>query len=531
MYIANLELENIRSFKKLNIDLSRHINLITGPNNSGKSTIIKSIYKLQEISSLTENDIRTAENNASILYRFESVSDSDFEFLTKRSRINYSGNGYPVHITFEFNPHSVAAKYIGSEGRPLSLDELRTGGFFTERGQFHPLPKKENESNFIYPFFAKRKTNYYSSQGGFEETYAITEDLRNLPSRIQKISNPSHPRNKEFQEYCNDILGFSIGVIPFRGKENTVGIFAKDDSPISIESMGEGVVNIVGLITILLTFDNKLFLIEELENDIHPEALKKLLNLIIEKAEHNQFIISTHSNIVLKYLGSLPETKIFYTEWKPFEEQNRYGYNIPTSSIEEVENNSEERLKVLSRLGYDLFDYDIFKAYLILEESTAERIIRDFIIPVFTPEIKNKIRTIAAQGTSDVQPKFNDLLRLFMYVHRSQIYKDKAWVICDGDPTGVSTITELKKKFESWDETHFLNFKESDFEKYYPKRFNTDVDEIILMKNGKPKQEAKKNLLEKVLHFISEQQNEAIDEFSKSASEVIEKLKSIASLI
>ena len=41
--------------------------------------------------------------------------------------------------------------------------------------------------------------------------------------------------------------------------------------------MGEGVANIVGLLVDLCLAENKLFLIEEPENDIHPKALKGLL--------------------------------------------------------------------------------------------------------------------------------------------------------------------------------------------------------------------------------------------------------------
>ena len=51
--------------------------------------------------------------------------------------------------------------------------------------------------------------------------------------------------------------------------------------------MGEGVTNILGLITDLCVAENNIFLIEEPENDIHPKALKALLDLIASKADAN----------------------------------------------------------------------------------------------------------------------------------------------------------------------------------------------------------------------------------------------------
>jgi len=63
--------------------------------------------------------------------------------------------------------------------------------------------------------------------------------------------------------------------------------------------MGEGLANIVALLSELAVNSGKLFLIEMPENDLHPQALKALLDLILESSKRNQFIISTHSNIVV----------------------------------------------------------------------------------------------------------------------------------------------------------------------------------------------------------------------------------------
>jgi hypothetical protein len=100
------------------------------------------------------------------------------------------------------------------------------------------------------------------------------------------------------------------------------------------------------LIIYLATAKNKLFLIEELENDIHPEALKQLLELIIEKSDGNQFIITTHSNIVMKYLGACEETKILQVTM----ELNKDG--IPTSSVKDIKTSN---LFPVITLGYTQF--------------------------------------------------------------------------------------------------------------------------------------------------------------------------------
>jgi DNA repair exonuclease SbcCD ATPase subunit len=40
MWVSKLELTNIRSFEKADIVLSKGINILVGPNNAGKSTLL-----------------------------------------------------------------------------------------------------------------------------------------------------------------------------------------------------------------------------------------------------------------------------------------------------------------------------------------------------------------------------------------------------------------------------------------------------------------------------------------------------------
>jgi hypothetical protein len=312
---------------------------------------------------------------------------------------------------------------------------------------------------------------------------------------------------------------------------NEPGIYTTTSSMIPLRSMGDGVANIVGFIVILLTENNKLFLVEELENDIHPKALKKLLNLIIEKSVNNQFVISTHSNIVLKYLGAVPESKIFYIDWKPHVEINGIQENIPTSTIKEIENKPENRMEILDRLGYDFLDFELFNSYLILEESSAEYLIRDFLIPNFVPSLYGKIKTIAAKGVQDLVPRVQDFNRLFVFLHLTPIYYKKAWVIADGDASGLKCINELQKVFKTWPKNHFLNLSKNNIEEYYPNIFQEKVKTALEIEHGPKKQEAKTALLKEVMQWALTNREDAIKEFENSAIEIIEILREINKIL
>jgi hypothetical protein len=290
--------------------------------------------------------------------------------------------------------------------------------------------------------------------------------------------------------------------------------------------MGEGVPNILGLITDLCIAENKIFLIEEPENDIHPKALKELLNFIIEKSITNQFFISTHSNIVMKHLGGAGNSKIFNIN-NELNEPNKP--NLFISKVEEVSKNPETRRKVLEDLGYDFFDFGLWKAWLFLEESSAEYIIRDFLIPFYVPKLKYKLRTFSAHSLSEIPTKFEDFTKLMVFLHLEPLYKNKVWVFVDGGENEKEVISKLKTTYgkSGWDESHFSQFDKHDFESYYPERFQKEVSLVLSEPRKKIRQNKKQELFSKIKKWIKDYPELAKVEFETSAASIIQKLREI----
>lgn len=214
-----------------------------------------------------------------------------------------------------------------------------------------------------------------------------------LAAKLSRISNPTFPKYEFYKKACEEILGFVVTAIP-SDSEQRPGAYMSNQERLYIDQIGEGVANIVFLLSNLAASENKIFLIEELENDLHPKALKALLDLIIESAKTNQFFISTHSNIVVRHLAAEEGSKLFNIT---IEENS----NPPKASINEVEPTVKARLSVLKELGYAFSDFELWDGWLILEESSAERIIRDYLIPWFAPKL-SRVRTLAVGGTSQL---------------------------------------------------------------------------------------------------------------------------------
>ncbi len=506
MWVSSLEINNIKSFAASGpIRLDKKMNIILGANNSGKSTILRVLYQVQNPPSLTTSDIRIGATDASAYLSLEEVDNKNV--------IDVINRGYPPGIY---------AKGSRQSGQTYMQTLVKNGDAETNVSINSMEPH-----NFIYPYLSKRKVQGYDRHSTWQRSQQVTDTLEYLVAKVDRLTNPEYPKHNEFKQACIDIIGFPITA--FHAEDNTgkqAGLIVNEYDTIPIEAMGEGVPNLLGIIVSLCMAEYKLFLIEELENDIHPRALKSLLELIIKKAEYNQFVISTHSNIVAKYLGSILGSKIHYVSLAPYTAESR----IPTAIYREVGNTPQDRREVLDDLGYDLLDYDLAKAWLFFEESSAERLVREFFIPWFVPDLVRKVNTLGASGTSDIEPKFADFSRLFLFLHLESVYKNRAWVMVDGEPSGQKIIADLKQKYmpSGWEEANFINFSKDDFEAYYPNRFLEKTQAGLAHKDKQAKRAAKKILLDEVLGWVKANEEQAKSEFKVSAAEVIDILKSIA---
>ncbi|GAB3973701.1 hypothetical protein GCM10028806_28100 [Spirosoma terrae] len=504
MKITSIELKNIRGFKYLpQTEFSSTINLFIGPNNSGKSTILNSLLQIQDYR-LNYTDIIFGQTSGHIILNL-----SDFFYKEE----------------FDANPISYDRVTI-LISRP-SYERHFQSSVISQSRQF-TIQSNVEPTNIFYPYLSKRKVTTFKHDINAVNSNAVTGDLANIISKIDRLNDRSfEPGHTAYVCACKSILGFEVttSFIP-QGKEAVYRISNWENIPIS--SMGEGVVNMLGLIVDLCIAEKKIFVIEEIENDIHPKALKALLELLIQKSSTNQIFISTHSNIVMKYLGSVPDAKIFNII-NSLSDPERPSLFI--SQLTEVANTPQARREVLEDLGYDLFDFGLWKGWLFLEESSAERIIRDWLIPWFVDPLQTTIKTFSASGVTNIEPKLNDFDKLFIFLHLESMYKNRVWVLIDGGEHEDKIIEGLRSKYvkSGWNTTNFQQLSQHDFEKYYPDRFQEEVDATLSIIDDQKKRKAKEKLLYKVLDWIKNNKDEAQAEFAESAKEVIEILQTINS--
>jgi len=513
MWLKTIQLKNIKSFADSSeIQLSKGINVLVGPNGSGKSAVLRSAYLLQG----PQDNPNYSGQFLNETLRIGAESQEVKLLLADPSRKQLRC------LRPEFDMQAWQPEFLFLRKQNQLSFLMRKNNPTTEFvGCELPICHQREPHNLIYPYFSRRKPSGFDPAINLQNETIVEETFTHLPAKIDRLSKPSHAGYKLFEENCANCLRLPISTATHaQGKE--VGLMLADGTLLPVDKMGEGTPGILSLLSHLCIAKGKLFLIEELENDIHPKALKALLEFIISKSFENQFLISTHSNIVLKLLGGAPDAHVFSVEMNL-----GHADQVPTSTCTLLDAAPENRARLLEDLGYAPSDLYLYDAYLVLEESTAERIFRDFIVPHMFPRLVGRLRVVAAGGVSKVEPCFDDFHRLFVFLHVTPQYHSRAWVAVDADPQGNELMSKLKSRFHSWPPSRFRCFAATKFESYYPPQFKAEADRVLALQDKQSRQKGKGKLAESVAAWCRDNSREATEWFSQHAKDVLALLTEI----
>jgi hypothetical protein len=290
MHVERLRIAGIRCFEDTgDISLSPRCNVFTGQNNAGKSTILKAFLALQGSIFSVPADAR----------RGTPFCFTEFVF-----------RDFPTDLGVRIGRVSQSNLYLRRIYRPAPPN-IPSGTFHHHDIQDdQPFFVPTRPSHVFIPFLARRKTQSFDQSVNSQTQQSVTGNLSNLFSRIDLVATAGHPRHEDFKQAVNDVIGIPITTrASANGKE--AGFYLDEDTFVTLDRMGDGVSEMVALLVELSLEKGRIFLLEEPETNLHPKGLKALLGMIRKASERNQFIIATHSNIVVRELGSDDNTKVF----------------------------------------------------------------------------------------------------------------------------------------------------------------------------------------------------------------------------
>lgn len=341
--ITKLKIDNFKSLRKVEMPLGK-ITVLTGANNSGKSSFIYSLLALKNTVSnpnqsldacLTlpfinlggfketvffkdENknidlEIISSEGEIEVLYKLSLGKTTSFLELRAIKPISFIAKieiafPYPANKIeeFEFEFENLKGKFNwnGIIGHVLNVT---TAGFI-ENPSDTTQTKIINETTeilkriFWLPLNEFSKIDFVPIRRGFTQPYFNPVPLNayiSTESEIASLLGSDRDLAGKVTFYLEKIVDRSFSVYSPPGiatiylqTMDKVNGFTSD-----LVNEGLGTNQLVTILAKIMQKNNKFICIDEPEIHLHPTIIDKLVSVLIEMAEHEdkQFLISTHS--------------------------------------------------------------------------------------------------------------------------------------------------------------------------------------------------------------------------------------------
>lgn len=305
-------LKNYKNFELLKLDNLKRINVLSGKNNTGKTSVLEAVFMFYDRASadLTFKSsiwrgVRNIELTPSHLWQtlfhdFDlnkvieiEVKDSGHTGLARYAHIKDALQkiSTPVSNTFNNKIITSGSDNIAESLKATYLDDGVSSGetsFFIANNQINMninhLKTSKKETTFLYS----------AARGnGIDDAARIGKlDIESGLGELVEYLKIIEPRLR------------GVSVIPSAGQTLIYGdVGLKRKIPLS--SMGDGINKLLSILVTLLTTANGIVLLDEIENGIHYSYFPEIWNVIdkVSRDKKTQLFITTHSSDVLKGLS------------------------------------------------------------------------------------------------------------------------------------------------------------------------------------------------------------------------------------
>lgn len=447
--IKALKLKGHKGIKEVNIIDLEHINVLSGKNNSGKSSILEAVKEKTKCSLgilFQEENLETLAQIYRPLIHTSSPSPDQIlntfrQFIKKHSG-EYLYKDYVANYVNEFSELFKEINHT-NYGNNYSFDKFFSLVTSKEEDHFKPC--------LIDP---KRKIGAITN---IDTAAKLSTNGDNLLNDLFFLKN-QEPYSREYKNYVSIFDNFKqitdgaqFNILP--DKENKIRLqfrIDKCEGLIDADNCGLGLREVLLIVSFVFNPEFGFIQIEEPENHLHPEYQRKLLRFI-DSATDKQFLISTHSNI---FLDTSYVDKVFLT------------YFNGQVCIEERTN----KTKILNELGYSPSDNLISDLIILTEGPTDFPVIEEFLKKI--------------EGVSGYAIKFWPLGGDIMSQVDLSVLKENSNLIAliDNDPGSKTHRGKFKKHCKSLDIECF-QLKRYALENYFSIKAIRDVFQTQIPKD------------------------------------------------
>lgn len=310
--IKRIQIENFKSFGKVDLEPHPRVNLLIGPNSSGKSNFLEAISYFHRFS---KNDSLSQEFSFLLRKKNKFSMGGDFPFISLEIDGLLVGEGTSkTSILKNLAQISIKLNQAKAELNLKFADEMFNKITYSFEGV---LNSNLGLADFIglsaYCSFLKPDLKAMRGKLLADKFQSFETDLSNLVTFIDTLRDDSE---ELWNQYCDTFYALTSEYkrvskrqssekgyfeLQFQTAENV--IFGPNE-------VSDGILLFAGLLAILHQPNPpKVILLEEPENGIHPRRLSEIISLIWKLAEEKdvQFFITTHSPVILDQFSESPE--------------------------------------------------------------------------------------------------------------------------------------------------------------------------------------------------------------------------------
>ncbi|MCA6362996.1 MAG: AAA family ATPase [Bacteroidetes bacterium] len=466
MYIQSFRLVNFKSFKNSVFHLNEDINLLTGLNNSGKTTVLEALALWHELfTKMIEQQGRTKKKRDGVnigdyfiaqLAWYFSHHDIECVRITNQNELFHNlddSQGIELEaslINDNEEKLSIGFRINYSKGNRLSvqlIQQLDIPLFNRFFSGYFPTP-----INQIYasPVAFIRKLESFETNPRIQRLVSERESAVVLRNRLYNLRTRG---NTDWSNYEND-LSFVLAGEPnqvsfeFTGDKNSDVEIAVRVSVgnkrimTELSQMGSGTVQIIEIL--LAIYERKaaftLVLLDEPDSHIHRDIQKRLLQTLTDRSSGNQIVLTSHNESLIR---STPPSQVFHVTGA---EQSAYypiihGYK-PKAGGRGFK--ATPQLKVLQSLGYES-TLDFLNAVeadiIFIVEGNTDAYYIDYILNNKYNNRKVRAMYWTCSSLSVMFDRINFYKELFTSIKNKKTLWEKSVLVFDKD-----FITESQRK-------------------------------------------------------------------------------------
>jgi ABC-type branched-subunit amino acid transport system ATPase component len=320
--IEKISIKNFKSHADTTIELGR-VTALVGPNGCGKTSLLKSILLCTLSATVRLDQLFAGENAPHHLVRYGqdffaiTIEGTDAQFAPWSVRLTLVKHSSQWNALVKWNWNHVASdirqlkfdQAMHDVIAPEIINDLGYGVYFKAASRSLALPSYIED---LPPYVAFDGTGLATTVSYLmtyerDRFHNIEESLKEIVPTIRQIRVRPAKIPRQERRY----LSVEKNQVPFDDYRELIGDELVFDTVsakgIPAHAMSEGSLFTLGLLTILQDPNTpRVFLLDDVEQGLHPLAQRKLIQTLVKFAESNeqQLILTSHSGYIIDELGA-----------------------------------------------------------------------------------------------------------------------------------------------------------------------------------------------------------------------------------